>query len=55
MFYTARGFVTKIDYTDVTRKQLSKWGVKYDELYMGKPNADFYIDEKASDPFGWFE
>jgi hypothetical protein len=21
---------------------------------MGKPNADYYIDDKNEDPFGWF-
>ncbi len=54
IFYTARGFVTKIDYRKVTEKQLFEWGVQYDELYMNKPNADVYIDDKNKDPFDWF-
>ncbi len=54
IFYTARGFVTKIDYRNITEKQLFEWGVQYDELYMNKPNADIYIDDKNKDPFKWF-
>jgi capsule biosynthesis phosphatase len=54
IFYTARGFVSKIDYLELTTKQLSNWGVNYDKIYMGKPNADYYIDDKNGDPFGWF-
>jgi len=45
--YTARGSKTGIDWTDKTLKQLSDWGVKYHELNLGKPFADYYIDDKA--------
>jgi len=44
---TARGFKTGINWENTTRKQLDSWGVKYSFLYMGKPNADLYIDDKA--------
>jgi hypothetical protein len=27
--------------------QLELWGCKYHELIMGKPSADYYIDDKA--------
>ena len=27
--------------------QLDIWGCKYHELVLGKPSADYYIDEKA--------
>lgn len=46
VLFTARGYVTKIDWREVTEKQMKTWGVKYDELHMGKPNADFYVDDK---------
>lgn len=46
---TARGYVTGIDWTTITKKQLSEWGLKYHELHFGKPNADFYIDDKMID------
>lgn len=46
ILFTARGYVTKKDWRDITEKQLGKWGVQYHELHFGKPNADFYIDDK---------
>ncbi len=46
VLFTARGYVTGIDWKPVTAKQMQDWGVKYHELHMGKPNADFYVDDK---------
>jgi CMP-N-acetylneuraminic acid synthetase len=46
VLFTARGYVTGIDWKPVTEKQMQDWGVKYHELHMGKPNADFYVDDK---------
>jgi capsule biosynthesis phosphatase len=54
-FHTARGMNTyKSDiqkvynvYYDFTFKQLNSWGVKFHQLIMGKPPADFYIDDKG--------
>ena len=28
-------------------KQLSKWGLKYHKLFISKPSADIYIDDKS--------
>jgi len=53
--YTARGTLTEIDHSELTKLQLNQWGLKYHELHFGKPNADFYIDDKAVDIFGWFK
>ena len=45
---TARGSVSKIDYTELTVQQLKDWGVKYHRLLMNiKPNADIFVDDKA--------
>ena len=44
---TARGSRTGIDWRALTEKQLQDWGVSYHELHLGKPFADFYIDDKA--------
>ena len=30
-----------------TKSQLDEWGCKYDMLFLGKPAADFYIDDKG--------
>ena len=46
LLFTARGYVTGIDWEGLTKKQLEKWGVKYHALHFGKPNANFYIDDK---------
>lgn len=46
VLFTARGYVTGIDWYDTTEKQLKSWGVKYHEFYVGKPNADYYVDDK---------
>jgi len=29
------------------QKQLKKWDVHYDELILGKPSYDFFIDDKC--------
>jgi CMP-N,N'-diacetyllegionaminic acid synthase len=31
----------------LTLKQLKKWGVKYHEIYFGKPSFDLFIDDKS--------
>lgn len=49
VLHTARGYVTGIDWEEVTREQLGRWGLKYHELHFGKPNADYYIDDKMLD------
>lgn len=35
------------EFYDFTRKQLNDWGVKYDDLFLGKPSGDIYIDDKG--------
>ena len=47
VIYTARGSKTGIDWEEFTIVQLSSWDLKYHSLEMGKPFADFYIDDKA--------
>ena len=46
ILFTARGFVTGKDWSETTRRQLSEWGVMYDDLRFGKPAADFYVDDR---------
>ena len=60
-YFTARGMGTYNDdaklaearWLELTKLQLSVWNCKYHELIMGKPSADYYIDDKAvnSDDF----
>lgn len=47
ILYTARGYVTGINWETITSEQMKKWDVKFDELKFGKPGADFYIDDKS--------
>ncbi|HKM23106.1 MAG TPA: acylneuraminate cytidylyltransferase family protein [Lachnospiraceae bacterium] len=49
ILFTARGYVTGIDWYAVTEKQMKEWGLKYHELHFGKPNADYYVDDKMLD------
>jgi glycerol-3-phosphate cytidylyltransferase len=45
---TARGSVSKKDFSNLTKKQLAEWGVKYHKLLMNiKPNADIFVDDKG--------
>ena len=32
---------------DLTEQQLKDWGCKYHDLILGKPHADFFIDDKG--------
>ena len=32
---------------DLTVKQLETWGVRYNELHLGKPSGDYYVDDKG--------
>ena len=51
---TARGMTSKSDKTEITRKQLSMFGVKYHTLIMNaKPKADYYVDDKAINVVDW--
>jgi quercetin dioxygenase-like cupin family protein len=45
--WTARGTRSGKDYLELTKSQLNEWGVQYDELLIGKPDYDVYIDDKS--------
>ncbi len=47
-YWTARGYVSKIDWYQVTKSQLNKWGCKYHQLSVGeKPAYDLLICDKT--------
>ena len=52
---TARGRGSGIDWTDLTKEQLERWGIKYNELepMFHKPHADIFIDDKAIHSEEW--
>jgi mannose-6-phosphate isomerase-like protein (cupin superfamily) len=45
--WTARGSSSGKDHSELTKKQLQEWNVEYDELLLGKPSYDCYIDDKS--------
>ena len=51
--FTARGSTTGRNWFELTKTQLSKWGVLYHELILGKPEADYFIDDKACNDKYW--
>ena len=55
VIHTARGATSGIDWRDLTEQQLKEWNVNYHMLFMGKPSADFYIDDKAINVSDWID
>jgi hypothetical protein len=48
IYWTARGSVTKINYFDLTSKQLQTWNCKFHKLSVGeKPYYDLLICDKT--------
>jgi hypothetical protein len=55
IFFTARGMdslngnIAKVyeKYYVFTNAQLLGWGLKFHQLILGKPAADFYVDDKG--------
>ena len=46
VYWTARGSLSGINWFNITYKQLIAWGCKFNELRMGKPAYDLFIDDK---------
>jgi len=46
IMWTGRGNLSGIDWSELTKKQLKEWGVKYHELQK-KPDWDLLFDDKA--------
>ena len=53
IYWTARGTVTGMDWSDLTKKQFKEWGVKYHDLKFGKPYYDLFIDDKNMNTKNW--
>jgi hypothetical protein len=51
---TARGSTTGTDWRAATERQLMGWGVRYHALFLGKPTADLYIDDRGVTDTEWF-
>ena len=46
VLHTARGSRTGKNWIEITKKQLQRNDIPYDELRFEKPGSDFYIDDK---------
>ncbi len=46
LLFSARGSATGTDWRKLTIDQMNEWGLKYDALSLGKPAADYYIDDR---------
>ena len=55
VYWTARGSTTGIDWTELTIKQLSRWGAKFHEVKLGKPHFDLYICDKSINSENYFD
>ena len=54
-YWTARGVHSGEDFTELTKTQFLKWGVKYTELHVGgKPHFDMYICDKSYNAASFF-
>jgi CMP-N,N'-diacetyllegionaminic acid synthase len=53
VYWTARGTSSGINWSDVTKKQLKEWGVKYHDIKFGKPVYDLFIDDKNLNTLDW--
>ena len=53
IYWTARGTVTGMDWSDLTKKQFKEWGVKYHDLKFGKPYYDLFLDDKNMNTKNW--
>ena len=53
IMFTARGSTTGIDWRLLTERQLKAWNLRYHSLEFGKPQADFYIDDRGMSLEEW--
>lgn len=53
VYWTSRGYLTGIDWKELTIEQFKKWGVKYHELKFDKPIYDLFIDDKNINVKEW--
>ena len=55
IYWTARGTMTGINWFHITYNQLTSWGCIFNELRMGKPAYDLFIDDKNINSDTYFE
>ncbi len=48
--YKGKSNLVKKKYFKKTQKCLVNWGLEFDKLIMGKPQYDYFIDDKSLNP-----
>lgn len=62
-YFTARGMgrfgdsriLAQKHFYTLTYNQLKQWGCKFHQLILGKPSADYYIDDKGINSDDFFD
>lgn len=55
VYWTARGTLSGENWFQITLQQLNNWGCKFNELRMGKPAYDLFIDDKNIEANSFFK
>tara|TARA_B100001094_G_C17984379_1_gene696867 strand:- start:560 stop:853 length:294 start_codon:yes stop_codon:yes gene_type:complete len=55
VYWTARGSGSGKDWSEVTKKQFKRYGVKHHTLKFGKPVYDLFIDDKNINSEAYFK
>jgi len=55
VYWTARGTMSGLDWTETTKKQLIEWGAKHHDVKLGKPHFDLYVCDKSINAERFFD
>ena len=55
VYWTARGSGSGKDWSEVTKEQFKRYGVKHHTLKFGKPVYDLFIDDKNINSEAYFK
>lgn len=63
VYFTARGMGTfegdvpsaNLMWYEFTKNQLQSWNAKFHDLIVGKPSADYYVDDRMVDLSDFFQ
>ena len=54
IYWTARGTLTGLDWEQLTKEQLKRWGALNSGVFVGKPYYDLFICDKAMNSRNFF-
>jgi hypothetical protein len=53
--FSNNGELASLSFKLLTEEQLNSWGVRFHDLFLGKPSGDVYIDDKAISDLDFFK